>query len=182
MNVIDTKIPDVKLLEPKVFGDARGFFLESYNKKTLAKILGIDHEFVQDNHSYSSQGVLRGLHYQLQNPQGKLIRILSGSVHDVAVDMRQSSPTFGQWVSFTLSADNKRIAWIPAGFAHGFLVTSPTCDFLYKCTDYYNPQAEQCLLWNDPALNIDWPTTIIPLISPKDSQGKPFKDCVSFKF
>lgn len=177
MNVITTQIPEVKLLEPKVFSDERGFFLESYNQKRLEEAIGVTSPFVQDNHSFSTRGVLRGLHYQLDQPQGKLIRLVTGEVFDVAVDMRPSSPTFGRSVSFLLSAQNKRIAWIPPGFAHGFLVLSETADFLYKCTDYYNPQSEQCLLWSDPALAIDWPLPH-PKVSLKDGQGKLFKDCL----
>lgn len=176
MNVIDTDLTEVKILEPKCFGDDRGFFMESYNKKIFDEFLGLQVDFVQDNHSRSSKGVLRGLHFQLENTQGKLVKIVSGEVFDVAVDVRKNSPTFGKWTGMILSAENKRMAWIPAGFAHGFLVLSPTCDFLYKCTDYYNPKSERCLLWNDPAVGITWPKDITPLLSPKDAQGKPLKE------
>lgn len=176
MNVIDTDLTEVKILEPKCFGDDRGFFMESYNKKIFDEFLGLQVDFVQDNHSRSSKGVLRGLHFQLENTQGKLVKIVSGEVFDVAVDVRKNSPTFGKWTGMILSAENKRMAWIPAGFAHGFLVLSPTCDFLYKCTDYYNPKSERCLLWNDPSVGITWPKDITPLLSPKDAQGKPLKE------
>lgn len=174
MKIHDTALPDVKLFEPQVFGDDRGFFLESFHQKRFNEALKKEVHFVQDNHSYSSQGVLRGLHYQLENPQGKLIRILSGEVYDVAVDMRKDSPTFGKWAGFNLSAKNKLTAWIPAGFAHGFLVLSETADFLYKCTDYYNPKADRCLIWNDPTVGITWPEGVEPLLSPKDAAGSPF--------
>lgn len=156
MKLIETAISDVKILEPKVFGDERGFFLESWNANTFAA-LGLDLQFVQDNHSRSRQGILRGLHYQLQNPQGKLVRVTQGAVFDVAVDIRRSSPTFGQWVGVELSASNHRMLWIPAGFAHGFYVLSESADFQYKCTDFYNPAAEKSILWNDSDLNISWP-------------------------
>lgn len=179
MKIVDTPLPDIKLLEPKVFGDERGFFLESYNKRVFKESLGIDEEFVQANHSHSSKGVLRGLHYQLEQPQGKLIRLVTGEVFDVVVDMRSFSPTFGKAASFILSAQNKRIAWVPPGFAHGFLVLSDQADFLYQCTDYYHPQSEQCLLWSDPSLRLDWPIQH-PLVSPKDSLGKLFTDCAYF--
>ncbi|MEY4640288.1 MAG: hypothetical protein RLZZ227_282, partial [Pseudomonadota bacterium] len=171
MNRVETAIPDVVLLEPKLFGDNRGFFYESWNARTLAG-LGIDASFVQDNHSMSQRGVLRGLHYQIKQPQGKLVRVTAGEVYDVAVDMRRSSPTFGQWVGFMLSAENKRIAWIPPGFAHGFCVRSMTAEFLYKTTDYYSPEYERCLLWNDPALDIPWPLDgVEPQLSAKDKAG-----------
>lgn len=180
MNLIKTEIPDVVLLEPKVFGDDRGFFFESWNARTL-KELGIDAEFVQDNHSYSQRGVLRGLHYQIQQPQGKLVRVIAGEVFDVAVDLRRSSPTFGKWVSFMLSADNKHIAWIPPGFAHGFCVTSVSAEFLYKTTDYYSPQYERSVLWNDPALDIPWPLNgMEPQLSAKDRAGVLLKDAELF--
>ena len=170
MNKIETSIPDVFLIEPKVFGDDRGFFYESWNKKTLASI-GLDVDFVQDNHSKSQRGVLRGLHYQIQHPQGKLVRVVAGEVFDVAVDLRKSSPTFGKWVGFTLSAENKRLAWIPPGFAHGFVVTSETAEFLYKTTDYWFPEHERSLLWNDPAVGIDWPLVGEPKLATKDAAG-----------
>ena len=180
MNLIKTDIPEVVLLEPKVFGDDRGFFFESWNARTL-KDLGIDASFVQDNHSYSQRGVLRGLHYQIQQPQGKLVRVIAGEVFDVALDVRRSSPTFGKWVSFMLSADNKRIAWIPPGFAHGFCVTSVSAEFLYKTTDYYSPQYERSVAWNDPALNIPWPLNgIEPQLSAKDRAGVLLKDAELF--
>ena len=170
MKVIPTAIPDVILIEPKMFGDDRGFFYESWNERTL-KELDIVAKFVQDNHSKSAKNVLRGLHYQIQNPQGKLVRVIAGEVYDVAVDLRKSSPTFGQSVSFTLSAANKRMAWIPPGFAHGFCVTSESAEFLYKTTDYWAPEFERSLLWNDPVLKIKWPLTIDPILAPKDSKG-----------
>lgn len=167
-----TSIPDVLIIEPKVFGDDRGFFFESFNQQHFNDALGQSIEFVQDNHSKSKQGVLRGLHYQLEQTQGKLVRVTSGAVYDVAVDLRQSSPTFGRWVGVELSADNKKQLWIPAGFAHGFLVMSEEAEFLYKTTDYYHPQSEQSILWNDPTLNIAWPNIgISPLVNAKDAQG-----------
>ena len=165
-------IPDVVLLEPKVFGDARGFFFESFNQKAFNDATGTDHQFVQDNHSRSSRGVLRGLHYQIQQPQGKLVRVVRGAVFDVAVDIRKSSPTFGQWVGAELSEDNHRQLWVPPGFAHGFIVLSDTADFLYKTTDYYAPQHERCIAWDDPAIGIDWPDTGVGVqLSVKDSAG-----------
>lgn len=170
MKAIPTAIPEVILLEPKVFGDERGFFYESWNQCTL-KALGIDASFVQDNHSKSAKNVLRGLHYQIQNPQGKLVRVIAGEVFDVAVDLRKSSPTFGKSVSFTLSAENKRMAWIPPGFAHGFCVISDSAEFLYKTTDYWSPEFERSLLWNDPALKIEWPLTAEPTLAAKDAKG-----------
>ena len=180
MKLVATAIPDVVLIEPKVFGDARGFFYESWNKRTLAE-LGIDADFVQDNHSRSQKGVLRGLHYQLAHPQGKLVRVIVGEVFDVAVDLRRSSATFGRWVGFTLSAENKRMAWIPPGFAHGFCVTSESAEFLYKTTDYWHPDDERSLLWNDPTLAIGWPLDPAfndgkPLLATKDAAGKSFAD------
>lgn len=175
MKIIDTDLPEVKMIEPRVFGDERGFFLESYNKRDFKKNLGIDFEFVQDNHSRSIKGVLRGLHFQVENAQGKLVKIVSGEVFDVAVDIRKDSPNFGKWTGMYLSEENKRMAWIPAGFAHGFLVLSNSCDFLYKCTDYYNPAAERCLIWNDPDVGINWPLTDVQL-SAKDKLGLCLKD------
>jgi dTDP-4-dehydrorhamnose 3,5-epimerase len=163
----------VLLIEPRVFADERGFFFESWNRRTLAG-LGINADFVQDNHSRSNRNVLRGMHYQIEQPQGKLLRVISGSVFDVAVDLRRSSPTFGQWVGFTLSADDKCMAWIPPGFAHGFCVTSDVAEFLYKTTDYWNPIHERTLLWNDPQLGIDWPLSAPPILAPKDAAGTPF--------
>ena len=166
-------IPDVVLIEPKVFGDARGFFFESFNQKAFNEATGTQHEFVQDNHSRSAKGVLRGLHYQVQQPQGKLVRVVRGAVFDVAVDIRKGSPTFGQWVGEELSEDNHRQLWVPPGFAHGFVVLSDAAEFLYKTTDYYAPQFERCIMWNDPTLDIDWPTQL-PILSDKDSTGQAF--------
>ena len=172
MKIISTTIPDVLIIEPRVFRDERGFFLESYQKKQF-KEAGINVDFVQDNHSKSCQGALRGLHYQIQQPQGKLIRAIAGEIFDVVVDLRKHSPTFGQWVGDTLSAENKRMLWVPAGFAHGFLVTSQEAEVLYKASDYYAPQWERCILWNDPAIGIRWPVKDVhPILSAKDSQGK----------
>ncbi len=179
MRRIETSLPGVVLLEPKVFGDARGFFMESWNKRTLTE-LGIDVEFVQDNHSKSQRGVLRGLHYQLTQPQGKLVRVIAGEVFDVAVDMRASSPHFGKSVGFILSAENQKIAWIPPGFAHGFYVTSASAEFVYKTTDYYSPAHECTLLWNDPALHIQWPLVGEPLLAAKDAAGKLLADASRF--
>ena len=167
MNIAETSLPGVLLLEPKVFGDARGFFLESWNRKTFAD-LGLDLDFVQDNHSRSSKGVLRGLHYQLNEPQGKLVRVVSGAVFDVAVDLRKSSPHFGQWVGYELSADNHRMLWIPPGFGHGFLVLSDTADFLYKTTAYYAPQWDRGIRWDDPQIDVQWPLEGVPTLSAKD--------------
>ena len=164
-------IPDVVLIEPKVFGDARGFFFESFNQKTFNEATGTNHQFVQDNHSRSSQGVLRGLHYQIQQPQGKLVRVARGKVWDVAVDIRKSSPTFGQWVGAELSEDNQHQLWVPPGFAHGFVVLSESADFLYKTTDYYAPEHERCIAWNDPQLGIRWPYEGEPRLSAKDARG-----------
>lgn len=175
MNIVPTDIPEVLIIEPRVFEDDRGFFFESFNEKAFAEKTGVTSHFVQDNHSRSSQNVLRGLHYQIQQPQGKLVRVVVGTVFDVAVDLRKSSPTFGQWVSCLLSAENKRLFWIPPGFAHGFLVLSDAAEFLYKTTDYYAPQHERCLLWNDPDLAIAWPGEAEPVLSKKDSSGQPFK-------
>ena len=179
MNIFPSEIPDVLVLEPKVFGDERGFFYESYNRRAMIEA-GIPDDFVQDNHSRSAKGVLRGLHYQIQNTQGKLVRVISGSVFDVAVDLRKSSPTFGKWVGMELSAENKRMAWIPKGFAHGFVVTSDSAEFLYKTTDYWTPQYERSLLWNDPALGILWPLDGTPIIAAKDAAGLPLAQCEVF--
>ena len=170
MQVIATDLPEVMIIEPKVFGDARGFFLESFNAKAFAEATGVDLPFVQDNHSRSAQGVLRGLHYQIQQAQGKLVRVVRGSVFDVAVDVRRSSPNFGRWVGVELSEDNHRQLWVPPGFAHGFLVLSASADFLYKTTDYYAPEHERCVLWNDPAIGISWPDAGALTLSPKDAQ------------
>ncbi len=174
MNVLRTAIPDVLILEPTVFGDARGFFFESYNQRRFAELTGVTASFVQDNHSRSARGVLRGLHYQIRQPQGKLVRVLAGEVFDVCVDLRRSSPSFGQSVCVTLSADNHRQLWVPPGFAHGFLVTSASADMAYKATDYYAPEHERSLLWSDPALAIPWPLHAAPLLSAKDQAGTPF--------
>lgn len=181
MNVVTTSIPDVLIFEPKVFGDDRGFFFESFNERAFSEATGRQVTFVQDNHSRSQRGVLRGLHYQIQNPQGKLVRVASGEVLDIAVDIRRSSPTFGQCVAVLLSEENKRQLWIPEGFAHGFVVLSETADFLYKTTDYYNPAAERCIAWNDPALAIDWQLGgLEPRLSAKDQQGKALADADLF--
>jgi dTDP-4-dehydrorhamnose 3,5-epimerase len=171
MQVTETRIPDVKILTPRVFGDERGFFMESYNQKVFHELTRTDVDFVQDNHSRSSQHVLRGLHYQIKQPQGKLVRVIAGEVFDVAVDLRQSSPTFGQHVSAILSADNHQQMWVPPGFAHGFLVLSDSAEFLYKTTDFYAPEYERCIIWNDSDLAIDWPLVGEPLVSDKDSKG-----------
>lgn len=173
-------IPDVVLIEPKVFSDDRGFFFESFNHKQFEEAVCRQVSFVQDNHSRSSKGVLRGLHYQIQNPQGKLVRVVNGEVYDVAVDLRKSSTTFGQWVARLLTAENKHLLWIPEGFAHGFIVLSDTADFLYKTTNYYTPQHERCIRWNDPKLNISWPENILPQLSDKDSKGLSFVDADTF--
>lgn len=180
MKVIPTEIPDVLIIEPQVYGDDRGFFLESFNQKDFREKTGVNTTFVQDNHSMSLKNVLRGLHYQIPNPQGKLVRVVNGSVFDVAVDARQSSPTFGQWVGCVLSAENKRIFWVPEGFAHGFLVLSDRAEFLYKTTNYYYPKYEKTILWNDADLGIDWPLEIPPILSPKDQAGQPFKSVEVF--
>lgn len=175
MNVIETEIPEIKIIEPKIFGDERGFFFESYNAKKLAEAAGISETFVQDNHSRSGKNVLRGLHYQIKQAQGKLVSVISGDVFDVAVDIRRSSPTFGQSVGVMLTGDNFRQLWVPAGFAHGFLVVSDQAEFIYKTTDYYAPEHERCISWNDPDLNIDWPLEGEPILSEKDQNGLPFK-------
>ncbi|NHV27404.1 dTDP-4-dehydrorhamnose 3,5-epimerase [Burkholderia sp. D-99] len=174
MNIVETNIPDLKIIEPRVFGDERGFFFESFNQNKFVEAIGRDAAFVQDNHSKSAKNVLRGLHYQIQHTQAKLVRVVSGEVFDVAVDLRRSSPTFGQWVGVTLSAENNRQLWIPEGFAHGFVVTSSSAEFLYKTTDYWYPEYEKTILWNDPQLNIDWPLGDTPVVSTKDQQGVPF--------
>jgi dTDP-4-dehydrorhamnose 3,5-epimerase len=173
MKVTPTALADVLLIEPRVFGDARGFFFESYNRRAFAQA-GIDVEFVQDNHSCSARGVLRGLHYQIEHAQGKLVRVISGEVYDVAVDMRRSSPTFGRSIGITLSAHGKQTLWIPPGFAHGFLVLSEAAEFLYKTTDYWYPEFERSLLWNDSALGIAWPLQQAPTLAAKDAAGTPF--------
>ncbi|MGG6294363.1 dTDP-4-dehydrorhamnose 3,5-epimerase [Leptolyngbya sp. AN02str] len=171
MNVISTEIPDVLIIEPRVFGDERGFFFESFNEKVFLDKADNSVRFVQDNHSRSCRNVLRGLHYQIQQPQGKLVRAVVGTIYDVAVDIRRSSPTFGMWVGYELSAENKRQLWVPAGFAHGFLVLSDVAEVLYKTTDYYAPQYERCIVWNDPDLAIAWPTDEPPILSTKDQAG-----------
>lgn len=181
MNVVSTNIPDVLILEPKVFGDVRGFFLESYNRNRFNALTGIDVEFVQDNHSRSARNVLRGIHYQIDQPQGKLVRVVKGRVFDVAVDLRKSSPHFGQWVGVELSEENNRQFWVPPGFGHGFLVLSDYADFLYKTTDYYAPHNERCIKWQDPDLGIDWPLIDEPLLSEKDLQGVRFRSAEVFE-
>lgn len=180
MKATPLAIPDVILIEPKVFGDERGFFFESFNQAQFEQAIGKSVQFVQDNHSRSAKHVLRGLHYQIQQPQGKLVRVVQGEVFDVAVDLRKRSKTFGQWVGEILSAENKRQLWIPEGFAHGFVVLSDTAEFLYKTTDYYAPAHERCILWNDATLAIQWPAGIQPILSAKDAQGKPFIEAEVF--
>ena len=177
MKVTSCAIPDVLLIEPRVFGDVRGFFYESFNQRAFHAATGVNLKFVQDNHSKSARGVLRGLHYQLHQPQGKLVRVVAGEVFDVAVDIRRDSPTFGQWVGEVLSGDNKRQLWIPPGLAHGFVVLSDSAEFLYKTTDYYTPEHERCIAWNDPTLAIEWPTLNgPPQLSAKDAAGMAFLD------
>jgi dTDP-4-dehydrorhamnose 3,5-epimerase len=180
MKALPTALADVLLIEPAVFGDARGFFYESWNRRAFAALVGRDVEFVQDNHSSSARGVLRGLHYQVRQSQGKLVRVIEGEVYDVAVDMRRSSPTFGRWAGERLSAHNRRMLWVPPGFAHGFLVLSESAQFLYKATDYYAPEHERTLLWNDPQLAIDWPLEGAPILKPKDAAGTPFAQAEAF--
>lgn len=179
MKVIATSIPDVKIIEPQVFGDERGFFMETWQQKKFEELVtGKPTKFVQDNHSKSSKGILRGLHYQTENTQGKLVRVVSGEVFDVAVDIRKNSPTFGQWVGVYLSAENKRQLWVPEGFAHGFYVTSDDAEFVYKCTDYYNPSAEYSIVWDDPEIGIEWPIEGDVFLSEKDKQGDSFEEIV----
>lgn len=181
MQIIRLAIPDVILIEPRVFGDDRGFFFESYNARAFEQATGLAVDFVQDNHSRSQRGVLRGLHYQLPpHAQGKLVRVVQGEVFDVAVDIRRNSPTFGQWVGATLSADNKRQMWIPPGFAHGFLTVSDSAEFLYKTTDYYAPESERCIAWNDPDIGILWPIDTAPLLSAKDAEGPSLRNAELF--
>ncbi|RMH82916.1 dTDP-4-dehydrorhamnose 3,5-epimerase [Pseudomonas sp. AOB-7] len=181
MQVIQTRLPEVLILEPQVFGDERGFFYESFNARRFAEATGVSRDFVQDNHSRSARGVLRGLHYQLQQAQGKLVRVSAGEVYDVAVDLRRSSPTFGQWVGAHLSAENKRQLWVPEGFAHGFLVLSEYAEFLYKTTDYYAPAHERCIRWDDASLAIDWPLDgLTPQLSAKDQKGLSLQDAETF--
>ncbi|MFS1413837.1 dTDP-4-dehydrorhamnose 3,5-epimerase [Vibrio sp. 10N.286.49.C2] len=180
MKVIDTNIPEVKIIEPQVFGDERGFFMETWQQKKFEELVtGKATPFVQDNHSKSSKGILRGLHYQTDNTQGKLVRVVSGEVFDVAVDVRKDSSTFGQWVGVYLSAENKRQLWVPEGFAHGFYVTSDNAEFVYKCTDYYNPNAEHSILWSDPEIGIEWPLSQAPTLSVKDANAFLLKDNIA---
>jgi dTDP-4-dehydrorhamnose 3,5-epimerase len=182
MDVRPTAIPDVRVLEPRVFGDARGFFFESFNRREMEAALGRPLEFVQDNHSLSARNVLRGLHYQLPRPQGKLVRVIRGEVYDVAVDLRRGSPTFGRWAAEVLSAENRRQLWIPEGFAHGFLVLSEAAEFLYKTTDYWHPEHERCIRWDDPDLAVAWPLAAgAPAVSAKDAAGKRFADAPVFE-
>ncbi|APG26452.1 dTDP-4-dehydrorhamnose 3,5-epimerase [Syntrophotalea acetylenivorans] len=180
MEVLKTEIPDVLIIEPKVFGDDRGFFFESFNHREWEEQTGLKVNFVQDNHSRSTKGVLRGLHYQVKQSQGKLVRCVVGEVFDVAVDLRKGSPTFGQWVGVRLSAQNKRQLWVPEGFAHGFLVVSDVAEFLYKTTDYYAPEYERCIVWDDPDLAISWPLEGAPNLSAKDREGNLFRDAQGF--
>ena len=180
MKVTPTSLPEVLLIEPQVFGDERGFFFESFNERAFAEKTGIQSKFVQDNHSRSAKNVLRGLHYQIKQPQGKLVRVISGEVFDVAVDLRKSSPTFGQWAGANLSAANKHLLWIPEGFAHGFLVLSESADFLYKTTDYYAPERERCIIWNDPTVGIAWPLAGQPILAAKDKTEKLLSEAETF--
>ena len=182
MNIIKTEIPDVLIIEPKVFGDARGFFYESFNQKVWREKTGIDAVFVQDNHSRSAKNVLRGLHYQIRQPQGKLVRAVRGAVFDIAVDLRRKSPTFGRWVGTELSEENCRQLWIPVGFAHGFLVLSDVAEFLYKTTDYWAPEFERTIVWNDPDLTVAWPLQEAPVLSAKDAKGIAFKEAEVFEW
>jgi dTDP-4-dehydrorhamnose 3,5-epimerase len=181
MQVIATSLPEVLIIEPTVFGDDRGFFVESFNRKLLAEKTGLSTEFVQDNHSRSAKDVLRGLHYQIQHSQGKLVRVIRGSVFDVAVDIRKTSPNFGRWFGTELSEKNHRQLWVPPGFAHGFLVLSDSADFLYKTTDYWHPEYERCILWNDPTIGISWPLDGEPTLSNKDTLGKTISDAEVFE-
>jgi dTDP-4-dehydrorhamnose 3,5-epimerase len=181
ITVTPTAIPDVLVIEPKVFGDDRGWFFESFNEKDLSAAVGQKITFVQDNHSFSKKGVLRGLHYQMEQTQGKLVRVCHGAVFDVTVDLRQSSPSFGKWVGVAISSENKKQLWIPPGFAHGFLVLSETAEFLYKTTDYWHAASEQCIVWNDPDLNIQWPEIgMVPILNPKDATGLSWADALKF--
>jgi len=177
MKIIETSIPEVFIFEPAVFGDERGFFFESFNENKFTELTGLTEKFVQDNHSRSTKNVLRGLHYQIQQPQGKLVRVVSGEVFDVAVDLRKSSATFGQWDGTVLSEENKRMLWIPPGFAHGFLVLSETTDFIYKTTNYFAPEHERTLAWDDPEVDINWPFVGMPVLSEKDQAGTSFDEC-----
>lgn len=180
MKALATAIPDVLILEPEVFGDERGFFLESFNQRVFEDLTGLKRAFVQDNHSRSTRNVLRGIHYQIRQAQGKLVRVVSGEVYDVAVDLRKSSPSFGKWVGVHLSAENHRMLWVPEGFGHAFCVLSETADFLYKTTDYYAPAYDRCIIWNDPDLGIDWPVSSEPALSDKDRRGVRFLDAEVF--
>jgi dTDP-4-dehydrorhamnose 3,5-epimerase len=181
MQVVPTAIPDLVIIEPKVFGDERGFFYESFNQRRFTELTGVTDSFVQDNHSKSARNVLRGLHYQIRQPQGKLVRVVAGEVLDIAVDLRKSSPNFGNWVGVNLSAENKKMLWIPKGFAHGFVVLSDSAEFLYKTTDYWAPEHERCIIWNDPDLAVDWQLgNSTPLLSAKDQTGKRFRDVETF--
>ncbi len=181
MNVIPTALPDLLLIEPRVFGDERGFFFESFNARAFREATGVALDFVQDNHSRSQRGVLRGMHYQLRQPQGKLVRVVAGEVFDAVIDLRRGSPAFGRWEGFVLSAQNKRMLWVPPGFAHGFLVLSESADFLYKTTDYYAPAAERCLRWDDPAVGIEWPRLgQPPMLAPRDAGAPNLADCATF--
>ena len=180
MQIIPTELKDVFVIDPRIYGDDRGFFYESFNKKVFEKVIGRKVDFVQDNHSSSVKNVLRGLHYQIQQAQGKLVRVVKGAVFDVAVDIRKTSPSFGKWVGIELSAENKKQLWVPPGFAHGFLVLSDSAEFLYKTTDYYAPEFERCIIWDDADLHIDWPIDSLPILSSKDQQGVAFKDAETF--
>jgi dTDP-4-dehydrorhamnose 3,5-epimerase len=180
VQIVETSLPGLLVIEPKVWGDARGFFFESYNQRRFEELTGIKNTFVQDNHSRSARNVLRGLHYQIRQPQGKLVRVVAGEVYDVAVDIRCSSPTFGKWFGTHLSAENKKMLWIPEGFAHGFVVLSDYAEFLYKTTDYWAPEHERCIRWNDPDLAIDWQISGEPVLSAKDQAGKPFREAEIF--
>jgi dTDP-4-dehydrorhamnose 3,5-epimerase len=180
VQIVETSLPGLLVIEPKVWGDARGFFFESYNQRRFEELTGIKNTFVQDNHSRSARNVLRGLHYQIRQPQGKLVRVVAGEVYDVAVDIRCSSPTFGKWFGTHLSAENKKMLWIPEGFAHGFVVLSDYAEFLYKTTDYWAPEHERCIRWNDPDLAIDWQISGEPVLSAKDQAGKPFRETEIF--
>jgi dTDP-4-dehydrorhamnose 3,5-epimerase len=180
MQIHKTELPEVLIIDPKVFGDERGFFFESFNQRRFSELTGVTADFVQDNHSKSARNVLRGLHYQIRQPQGKLVRVIAGEVFDVTVDIRKSSPTFGKWAGVVLSAENKRQLWIPAGFAHGFVVTSDSAEFVYKTTDYWAPEYERSILWNDQAIGIVWPDGITPILSDKDRAGKLLADAELF--
>ena len=181
MHIHSTALPGVVIIEPKAFGDERGFFYESFNARRFAELTGVTANFVQDNHSKSARNVLRGLHYQIRQPQGKLVRVIAGEVFDVAVDVRQSSPTFGKWVGVTLSSENRRQLWIPPGFAHGFVVTSTSAEVLYKTSDYWAPEHERAIAWDDPAIGIAWPAGLVPTLSPKDRLGKRLADADLFE-